>query len=236
MMTKIYRSLKVDIGWNSEPEEKSEATKMVEEATKLFSTFRENFSNWVYKMVLPKSYKGKETALEQDVRKSTWDFRYTLDRAFLFPTVGSNFDFSKIRNDQDRNVKWYQVAATKAFKDLELYIDNRSGELNRFEPDDHFEMGGVQVILENWGRQQSGDQTEDEFHNAMNQLRSRLTRIKAAGFPNAVKGLKPKSVPGSGFITPYAGKDADENFAEMVSYYCLDELPQDQVELLEKVL
>jgi hypothetical protein len=51
-----------------------------------------------------------------------------------------------------------------------------------------------------------------------------------------LKGIKPESKPGSGFITPYAGKDADENFAEMVAFYCMDELPQDQVEMLEKVL
>lgn len=189
LMTKIYRSLKVDIGWDAEPEEKAEANKMVEEAAKLFSTFRENFANWVYKVVLPKAEKGKETPLEKDVRKSTWDFRYTLDRSMLFPTIGEGFDFNKIRNEQDRNVKRYQVAATKAFKDLELYLHNRGNELNRFEPVDHLEIGGVQVILENWGRQEESSQTEEEFHNAMNQLRSRLTRIKAAGFPNVVRGL-----------------------------------------------
>ena len=39
------------------------------------------------------------------------------------------------------------------------------------------------------------------------------------------------------FITPYAKKGgAGENFAEMVSYYCLDRLPKNQVELLEPVL
>jgi len=52
----------------------------------------------------------------------------------------------------------------------------------------------------------------------------------------ALKGIKPESTPGSGFITPYAGKNDEENFAEMVAFYCMDELPQDQVELLEKVL
>jgi hypothetical protein len=191
LMTKIYRSLKVDLAWDAEPEEKAEATERVEEAAKLFNNFRENFANWVYKVVLPKFSKGEEPYLEKEVRKSTWGFRYTLDKSFMFPTAGSgqSFDFNKLRNDQDKNVKRYQVAATKAFKDLETYLDTRGVELNRFEPVDHFEMGGAQIILENWGRQQTSDQTEDEFHNAMNQLRSRLTRIKAAGFPNAVKGL-----------------------------------------------
>jgi hypothetical protein len=39
------------------------------------------------------------------------------------------------------------------------------------------------------------------------------------------------------FITPYAKRGgAGENFAEMVSYYCLGRLPKPQVELLEPVL
>ena len=191
LMTKIYRSLNIDIPWDAEPEEKSKATESIAEAAKLFRTFRDNFSDWVYKVVLPKAEKGKETPLEKDIRKSTWDFRYTLDNSFLFPTIGVDrvFNFSKIRDEQDKNVKRYQVAALKAFKDLDLYLELRGGSLNRFEPVDHLEIGGVQVIIENWGRQVESGQTEEEFHNAMNQLRSRLTRIKAAGFPNAVRGL-----------------------------------------------
>jgi hypothetical protein len=191
LMTKIYRSLNVDLPWNAEPEEKAKVTESIAEAAKLFRIFRDNFSDWVYKVVLPKAEKGKETPLEKDIRKSTWDFRYTLGSSFLFPTIGVDrvFDLSKIRNDQDKSVKRYQIAASKAFKDLDLYLELRGGALNRFEPVDHFEMGGVQVILENWGRQEESGQTEEEFHNAMNQLRSRLTRIKAAGFPNAVRGL-----------------------------------------------
>jgi hypothetical protein len=191
LMTKIYRSLNVDIPWDAEPEEKSKVTESIDEAKKLFRIFRDNFSDWVYKIVLPKAPKGKETPLEKDVRKSTWDFRYTLDNSFLFPTIGVDrvFNLSKIRDEQDRNVKRYQVAASKAFKDLDLYLELRGGSLNRFEPVDHFEMGGAQIIIENWGRQQEGNETENELHNALNQLRSRITKIKAAGFPNAVKGL-----------------------------------------------
>lgn len=38
------------------------------------------------------------------------------------------------------------------------------------------------------------------------------------------------------FVTAYAMKDADENFAEMVAFYCEDLLPDDQVEMLEAIL
>lgn len=41
---------------------------------------------------------------------------------------------------------------------------------------------------------------------------------------------------GSAFITHYARKDPSENFAEMFSFYCIDELPQDQVKLIESIL
>jgi len=50
-----------------------------------------------------------------------------------------------------------------------------------------------------------------------------------------VKGYKLENKP-SGFITPYAGTNASENFAEMFAYYCLNKLPDDQVESLKAVL
>jgi len=38
------------------------------------------------------------------------------------------------------------------------------------------------------------------------------------------------------FVTTYASTDPSENFAEMLSHYCMGKLPQPQVELLEKVI
>ena len=40
----------------------------------------------------------------------------------------------------------------------------------------------------------------------------------------------------SGFVTGYAAKNHEENFAEMIAYWCQDKLPEDQVELLRTVL
>lgn len=39
-----------------------------------------------------------------------------------------------------------------------------------------------------------------------------------------------------GFVTPYAKKNHQENFAEMVAHYCLGTLPGDQVGMLEEIL
>lgn len=38
------------------------------------------------------------------------------------------------------------------------------------------------------------------------------------------------------FITPYAATNPEENFAEMVAFFCLNELPEDQVKMLEDIL
>lgn len=38
------------------------------------------------------------------------------------------------------------------------------------------------------------------------------------------------------FVTNYAMKDAVENFAEMIAFYCEDQLPADQIEMLEAIV
>lgn len=183
-MTKIYRDLPVDPAWDDE-HGKREATEQFEEARKLFRNYREGFSDWVYKVVLP-----KELAYEDKiVRKSTWDFRHTLDSgSFLFPTFGSGTpDFPRLRNDRDKNIRRYQAAATKAFKDLDEYISQKGGSLERPDEESHFEVGGVPVIVKNQGRAEAD--IEAELHMAMNQLKKRIDRIKGAGFSSAVRGL-----------------------------------------------
>lgn len=184
VMTKIYRDLPVDPAWDDE-REKREAAERFEEARKLFRNYREGFADWVYKVVLPRDQGYEEKA----IAKSTWDFRHTLDAGtFLFPTFsGNNPDFSKLRNERDRNIKRYQVAATKAFKDLDEYIARKGGTIERRDEESHFEVGGVPVIIKNQGRAEAD--VEAELHMAMNQLKKRIDRIKGAGFASATRGL-----------------------------------------------
>jgi hypothetical protein len=40
----------------------------------------------------------------------------------------------------------------------------------------------------------------------------------------------------SSFVSSYASTDWEENFSEMVAHWCLDKLPEDQIQLLESVL
>lgn len=46
----------------------------------------------------------------------------------------------------------------------------------------------------------------------------------------------PSTGPKEGFVTQYAKKNADENFAEMISAYCLDKLTPHQIEQLEQII
>lgn len=48
-----------------------------------------------------------------------------------------------------------------------------------------------------------------------------------------MKGVVP---PGGAFVSAYAKKNYEENFAEMIVHYCLGTLPPDQVKMLEEVL
>jgi len=187
MMTKIYRDIPLDFGWDDQ-EAAEKAKDYFKEAWTLFNRFRDEFTDWVYKVVLPKRERDKDTYLEKSVKKSAWDFRYTI--SILFPTMYGNIpDLAKLRNERDRNIKRYQVAATKAFKDLGEYLDSQGGgPLIRHDQVDHFEVGGVPVILENFGR--DGDETtEKELYTALNQLKKRFDVVRGAGFGEALKGL-----------------------------------------------
>jgi hypothetical protein len=50
------------------------------------------------------------------------------------------------------------------------------------------------------------------------------------------QGHKLPHVSASTFVTSYAGTKPSENFAEMIRFYCLDKLPDDQVKMLVPIL
>src|SRR5262245_8498922 len=71
VMTKIYRDLDADIPYDADEHRVREAEAAWEQARKLFSTFRENFADWVYKELLPKATTDRpETLLEKEIRTS----------------------------------------------------------------------------------------------------------------------------------------------------------------------
>jgi hypothetical protein len=51
-----------------------------------------------------------------------------------------------------------------------------------------------------------------------------------------MKGVDTSTHGASTFVTTYAKKNHEENFAEMVAFWCLNKLPEDQAVMLEEVL
>ena len=203
VMTKIYRSIPVDLPWHlefsSDPrdsdefkKEQAKAFELFFEARSLFIKFKSNFSEWTYKVVLTKpDRKEDETYLEKTVRSTTSDFNFSMDTSYLFPEItGTNKhipDLSTLRNSRDSNIRRYQGAATKAFKRIGQYLDEKGGTVERRPAVDHLEVGGVNVTLLNYGRE---EYAEDILQETLSDLRNKINRLKRAGFPGAVDGLK----------------------------------------------
>ena len=176
-MTKIYKDLN-DSGSSRDDE--------WEHARSLFRIFRGNLEEWVYKVLLPRPNSDKpESPLEKAIRALVWDFRFHLDPNTLFPAQGGHHNWSKLLEDRDRNIKRYQASGNKAFKEIEIYLDIKpEGKLERRDAVDHFEVGGIQVVVLNFGRTEEKDL--DQF---LRGLKGAVSRISQAGFAKAVHGL-----------------------------------------------
>lgn len=201
-MTKIYRSIPVDLPrhleFSSEPgdsdefkREQAKAFELFFETRSLFLKFKNNFSEWVYKVVLTKpDRKEDETYSEKTVKATASDFIFSMDTSYLFPELkGSSKhtpDLSTLRNTRDSNIRRYQGAAIKTFKRIEQYLDEKGGTIERRPAVDHLEVGGVNVTLLNYGRE---EYAEDILQETLSDLRNKINRIKRAGFSGAVDRL-----------------------------------------------
>lgn len=177
VMTKIYKDLGVD-----------EDSSKWDEARKLFQTFRNNFEEWVYKQLIPKEDRDR-SPLEALISKLAWELRYQLDGSMLFPVIRpSNVpDWSRFRNERERNLKRYQAAANKAFKEIDLYLETKlDARVERRNPVEHFEISGIGVVVKNSGRDESYEKEVEAF---LRNLKRRVDGIRAAGFGHAVRGL-----------------------------------------------
>jgi hypothetical protein len=192
VMTKIYRDIPVSIEWD-DTEGREKAYGYFREAEKLFLNFRNGFEAWVYKVVLPRMDKS-EAYLVKELRTSTWDFLHTIRS--LFPTkwdgqssqnVKHIPDLSGLKAKREGNIKRYQVAFKKVYKQLSEYIESKGGVMVRYDAVDHVEVAGVPVILENLGRDEG---TFDYTVEPLNLLGKHLKTVKGAGFAVALDGLK----------------------------------------------
>ncbi len=187
-MTKIYRDV---------PSEGEDLAKW-REARKLFVTFTNNWDEWVYKVLLPKTDPKSETALAKHVRKTAWDARIALDASRLFE---ENWDSRsdthqpspwKLKSIRDTNIRRYQKAFGEAFEAIEEYLTQQGGTVDRYEREDHFEVSGMNVVLRNWGR--DGENTDKAYRDKiltgyLHDLNRGVKKIESAGFGLALKGL-----------------------------------------------
>jgi hypothetical protein len=190
-MTKIYRSIDADVPYDADVTRVRDARAVFEQARSLFRNFRENFEEWVYRELLPKTHASDrpETHMEKAIRTSAWDLRHELDAHQLFPVFhpSKEPDWSKLRHERDRNIKRYQLKATKALKEIDDYLEmSPEGKVERYIPVDHLEVGGVHVVLLNFGRD---DDDQNDLESFLRSLRQRVDEIKRSGFGGAVKGL-----------------------------------------------
>jgi hypothetical protein len=187
-MTKIYRDLEIPSSMDFNADRSS-----WDEARLLFRKFRENLEEWTYKVLLPRPNSDRpESPLEKSIRKLVWDLRFNLDEHTLFPslrnTPGNTPDWSVLRNSRDKNIKRYQASATKAFKEIEIYLGSKPEEkVERRDAVDHFLVSGIQVVVKNFGRE--GLEREEDLDGFLRGLKHAADRIARVGFGRAVKGL-----------------------------------------------
>ena len=191
VMTKIYRAVPVTVEWD-DSEGRDRANESFREAEKLFRAFRNGFEEWVYKVILPRFDKG-EAYIVKELRSSTWTLLSALGQ--LFPTMWDGRDsynithipsLSELKAKREGNIKRYQVAFMKVYKQLTEYIASKGGTMVRYDAVDHLEVAGVPVTIENLGRDEQGD---DYVTEPLNLLGKHLKTVRGAGFGVALVGL-----------------------------------------------
>jgi len=190
-MTKIYRSLKVP-EWDATEDEKRKANEAWDEARMLFVRFKNTVDQWTYKVLLPHLKMDKETYDEKKIRSSMWTALMKISS--LFPT---QYDY-KTQSHDERNwgefarkretwIKAYQTAFTKAFKDIEEYLNLSGGAVERPASEDVFEIAGMTVIVHNAG---SADYDTGDLDQYLRELHRFAGPVRKSGFGKALDGLK----------------------------------------------
>lgn len=182
IMTKVYRSV------GPTPED----VPTFKEAMKLFRSFRENFDEWTYKVLLPKKGRGTQPYLEDEVRKKAWTALSTLSG--LFPDQWNSVTDKHepapwlLLQNRETYIRRYQKAFTDAFKAIEEYIESKGqagAGLERAEARSIHQVGPFNVVVLNPGR----ETMEEELDDFMRKLKEMGAKITHAGFAKAIEGL-----------------------------------------------
>ena len=180
VMTKIYKDL----------DPTTQDRERWDEARKLFLVFRDNFEEWIYQRLLPKETSDRaRSPMEVTISKLAWDLRHHLDVFALFPVIypSKTPNWSEFRSERDRNLRRYQGAANKLFKEIDIYLEvQRDQQVERRDPVEHFEISGIGVVVKNVGRGADDEAALDTF---LRRLKQHAAKIARAGFGSAVRGL-----------------------------------------------
>lgn len=178
-MTKIYRDLPTDVldeRWT--------------EARQLFRTFGDNWSQWVYRELLPKLKESEETWITKLIAKEAWAANAYINTGTLLPSAWDyktdKFEPSpwSMGKDREKNIRRYQKAFVSALDAIDKYLEN--GPLERRPAEQRLEVAGVNVVFRNFGRTGEDEAQVDAF---LRELRTGLGQIARAGFPSAYKGM-----------------------------------------------
>lgn len=185
LMTKIYKSI--------EPESDERNLALWAEGERLFRKFKENFNQWVYRVVLPLVEKDRETYVQKQIRKEAGDAIYTIDPSMLFPTRWGGEgqprvpDLPEFRHARERNITRYQKAFNKVLKTLDDYFAS-GGKTSPFK-DEQYEVAGMSVLVQGYGRG-GFEGREEDLDRVLRNLRDLVAPVIRAGFKKATQGLK----------------------------------------------
>jgi hypothetical protein len=161
------------------------------------------------------------------------------DEMFIRANTPTNWDTIRIVCHELTHRLQHKFLSAKKAEINNIYRNLKAQAfLGRGIPDEYWPHAGDKVVL---------DQGRKVTVTSVHRSRSKVEYVSEEKPPVRwsapieawikMKGLDLGSLPGfKGFITPYARTDPDENFAEMVSFFAIGKLPQDQIALLEPIL
>lgn len=184
-MTKIYKSLPFPEAFSKDP---AIDAKWVE-AERLFKTFLENLQGilWQGNLLRDKGW------IEKEIQDAGSDAIYSIRDHFLFPKYREGgFEYAKIRNERDTNIRRYQKSFNRLFKALDKMVEVQ-GEREVLDPYEKTRVGPANVVIHNKGRK-TGNPDHDEtmewfIKSSIVMLDRTFKMVQRRGFGKALPGL-----------------------------------------------
>ena len=195
-VTKIYKDIPTKADWDYETlEHKYDPSWLAkwQDAERVFSGFRQNIEDWVYKVLIQHSAPKKDSWAQRAVREKAWTFLSHLSglfpRSWNYRTqlhVDAPWELDQKR---DTNIRRYQKSFREFIESLKDLIENEEGVIERAPTSESFELAGMNVVVWNADRDSllfSNQVWSDKF---LRDLSRQAQEIIQAGFKDALDGL-----------------------------------------------